>query len=51
MITVLELKEICDKYKVSYKKLISTNSNILEYGEYDEITQILEFLINEAGNT
>lgn len=47
MITVLKLKEICDKYGISYEKLIDKNENILEYGEDNEITNTLEFLIKE----
>ncbi len=47
MISELKLKEICSKYNINYEKLLNTNENILEYGDYNNICDILEYLINE----
>ena len=47
MIKDIELEEICKEYGIDYEKLIGKNENILQYGNYNEIRNILEFLIKE----
>ena len=41
------LETLCDKYKLSKKKLVNKNNNILVYGEFKEIDDTLNYLINE----
>ena len=48
LITEKQLEEICTEYGIDYEKLIKANSNILEYGHYEEIRSTLEFLRREA---
>lgn len=42
-----KLKEICNQYGIDYEKLVKNNSNVLRYGEYGEICDILNYLRNE----
>lgn len=41
------LIELLNKYEIDGEKLIKNNQNILEYGDYEEIKKILNYLINE----
>ena len=44
MISENMLKKICEEYGINAEKLISNNSNILEYGEISGIYEVLNFL-------
>ena len=48
MITEEELKQICEKYDIDYKKLITKNSNVLTYAHKDDIYNVLNFLKTEV---
>lgn len=48
MISKKELKEICDKYGIDFERLIKVNDNVLKYGEYREICDILDYLREEV---
>lgn len=48
MISKKELKEICDKYGIDFERLIKVNDNVLKYGEYRGICDILDYLRNEV---
>ena len=41
------LKMLCDKYGISSDKIVNKNNNILLSGEYQEIDNTLNFLINK----
>ncbi len=45
MIEKYTLKMLCEKYKLDFKKIV--NNNILEVGEYNDIDQTLNYLINK----
>ena len=47
MIGEYTLKLLCDKYKLSSAKLVTKNNNILSSGEYKEIDDTLNYLIND----
>ena len=47
MIGEYTLKLLCDKYKLSSDKLVTKNNNILSSGEYKEIDDTLNYLIND----
>lgn len=47
MIGEYTLKLLCDKYKLSSDKLVTKNNNILSSGEYNEIDDTLNYLIND----
>ena len=47
MIDSSSLKKICEKYGINYDKLVGANSNILEYGEYNNICYVLNYLRDE----
>ena len=49
MIGSYELDELLSKYGVDASKVVGKNSNVLTYGEYQEIKRVLEFLVNECG--
>ena len=49
MIGSYELNELLSKYGVDAKKVVSKNDNVLTYGEYQEIKNVLEFLVRECG--
>ena len=44
MITKDALVELLEKYRVDAEKVISTNSNILQYGNYADIEKALKYL-------
>lgn len=48
MIDSSNLKKICEKYGINYQKLVSTNSNIFEFGDYDSICYVLDYLRDEV---
>ena len=39
--------EICEKYGLNANKIIKKNNKVLKNGKYEEITEILDYLINE----
>ena len=39
--------KVCDKYGISSDKIVNKNNNILLSGEYQEIDNTLNFLINK----
>ena len=47
MIGQYSLKILCEKYRLNSNKIVNKNNNILEYGEYQSINQILDYLINK----
>ena len=47
MIGEFTLKILCDKYGVSSEKIVNKNNNILTEGKYNEISDILNYLIND----
>ena len=47
MIGEYTLEMLCNKYNLSNDKLIKKNRNILDYGEYKEIDETLNYLINK----
>ena len=47
MIGEYTLKILCDKYNVSSDKILNSNNNILTYGEYKDIDDTLDYLINK----
>ena len=49
MIGSYELDELLSKYGVDASKVVSKNDNVLTYGEYQEIKNVLEFLVCECG--
>ena len=49
MIGSYELGELLSKYGVDEKKVVRKNDNVLTYGEYQEIKNVLEFLVHECG--
>ena len=49
MIGSYELDELLSKYGVDASKVVSKNDNVLTYGEYQEIKNVLEFLVRECG--
>ena len=48
MIGKYELDELLSKYGVDASKVVGKNSNVLTYGEYQEIKNVLEFLVCEC---
>ena len=46
MIGEYTLKTLCEKYKLNSEKLVNKNNNILNYGDYQNIDQTLDYLIN-----
>lgn len=51
MISEYTLKILCDKYNISADKIITKNNNILTYGEYKDIDNTLDYLINKLNIT
>ena len=49
MIGSYELNELLSKYGVDASKVVRKNDNVLTYGEYQEIKNVLEFLVRECG--
>ncbi len=49
MISEQKLKEVCENYKIDFKKLIDSNPNILEFGDYTEICYVLDYLRLNVG--
>ena len=47
MIGDITLIKLLNKYGIDGKKLIENNSNVLDYGNYEEIEEILKYLIYE----
>ena len=47
MIGEYTLKTLCEKYKLNSDKIVNKNNNILKFGEYKDIDQTLNYLINE----
>ena len=47
MIGEFTLKILCDKYGVSSEKIVNKNNNILTEGKYHEISDTLNYLIND----
>ena len=47
MISEEKLKEICNNYKIDYEKLIKKNINVLDYGNYEDICEKLDYLRDE----
>ena len=47
MIGEYTLEMLCNKYNLSKDKIIKKNRNILDYGEYKEIDETLNYLINK----
>jgi hypothetical protein len=47
MIDKSSFTNLCEKYKIDAKKLIDKNPNILYKGDYQEIDDILDYLINK----
>ena len=47
MIGEFTLKILCDKYGVSSEKIVNKNNNILTEGKYNEISETLNYLIND----
>ena len=48
MIGSYELDELLSKYGVDASKVVRKNDNVLTYGEYQEIKNVLEFLVREC---
>ena len=46
MIGEYTLKNLCDKYGIDSEKIVTKNSNILTYGEYRDIDDTLNYLVN-----
>ena len=46
MIREYNLEILCNKYNLSKDKIITKNNNILIYGEYVDIDNTLNYLIN-----
>ena len=47
MIEKYELSVLLEKYGINPKKIIDKNENILTYGEYIDINNTLDYLVNE----
>ena len=47
MIEKYELSILLEKYSINPKKIIDKNENILTYGEYIDINNTLDYLVNE----
>ena len=47
MITLIELENICSEYDIDAKTLVKNNENVLEYGEKENIHEVLRFLRKE----
>ncbi len=47
MIEQYTLKMLCEKYKLNAEKIVNKNNNILKLGEYQNIDETLNYLINE----
>ena len=47
MIGEYTLLMLCRKYNINSEKIVNKNNNILTYGEYQEIDNTLNYLINE----
>ena len=47
MISEEKLKEILNNYKIDYEKLIKKNINVLDYGNYEDICEKLDYLRDE----
>ena len=47
MIGEFTLKILCDKYGVSSEKIVNKNNNILTEGKFNEISDTLNYLIND----
>ena len=47
MINKEDLKEICKEYEIDVETLVQNNANILEYGEVEDIREVLKFLKGE----
>ena len=48
MIESYDLEKLLKKYGIDASKIINNNENILTYGEYQNIKNVLEYLINEC---
>ena len=46
MIGEYTLEMLCKKYNLSKDKIINKNENVLTYGEYKEIDETLNYLVN-----
>ena len=46
MIGQYTLMMLCEKYGISFDKLVNKNNNILTYGEYKDIDSTLNYLVN-----
>ena len=49
MIDGYRLEKLCKKYNISLEKIINKNSLVLSRGNFDEIDEILNYLINDLG--
>lgn len=47
MIELNSLKEIFEKYGISYEKVISKCESILEYDKYDEMENVIKYLLED----
>lgn len=47
MINEYTLEKLCQKYSISSDKLVTRNNNILAYGQYNDIDETLDYLINQ----
>ena len=47
MIEEYTLFELCEKYNINSEKIVTKNNNILTYGEYVDIDNTLNYLIND----
>ena len=47
MIGDITLINLLNKYGIDGKKLIVNNPNVLDYGNYEEIEEILNYLVEE----
>ena len=47
MISEYTLKILCEKYSLNSERIVKKNNNVLTNGEYQEIDQTLNYLINE----
>ena len=47
MIGEYTLEILCNKYNLSKDKLVNKNDNVLTYGEYKDIDDTLNYIINE----
>ena len=47
MIGYVDLKKLLISYGIDYTKVVSKNDNVIEFGEYRQIKEVLDYLIGE----